>query len=726
MAGDNENSNTDTSNEHIDLAQYRKLVKQFIDMRRYATALFWAEKVAVLSGQEPRDVYYQAQCMFLLGEFHRAAHTIQHYRLEKTSLPCFNLLLESLYAAKEYNEAANIIQAVDVDSMSTSMHPMHPPQEAASGFNLESNSVFGGEENNRNELIASIYLMKGKVFEALDNRGMAMDFYVQALHKSIYCFEALEALVQHEMLMAWEEFELMHHLPLAQQSSESDAKFILKLYESRLKKYYELISARNAEEISPIVNPDVLKYIKEFTVRVQQTCSTDSQFPKTAQLKVPVTPAQFMSPAQKVLEDLKAPTFSLQTSLSRASSMIDATQRSLFDASNRRVSAEQELDTLMSLNDCLTRVQRSTDLMAAEAEKCFYDCDYKQCLKILNDLLKIDPFHNNALTIQIACLVENGDFNRLFYVAHKLVDRYPDKAISWYAVGCYYDMIGKSDPARRYLSKATSLDRLYGPAWLAYGHSFANENEHEQAMAAYFKATQLMRGCHLPLLYIGVECGLTKNLELAEKFFLQAMTIAPMDVYVLHELGVIKYEYEYYDGAATIFQCTVDIIKQRAKTNNEEISARWEPLFINLGHSLRRIQKYEEALYNFQYALLLKPQSATTYTAMGFIHALLGNLDEAIEFFHKSLALNRDCIVTSTILKNCIEDLMDDNTTINEICSKALRDVTESITASTRQMLNADKLNGIKMNLKFEEEEELSNSNSNSDSNMVVEMSFDT
>lgn len=72
------------------------------------------------------------------------------------------------------------------------------------------------------------------------------------------------------------------------------------------------------------------------------------------------------------------------------------------------------------------------------------------------------------------------NFVELFYVAHKLVDRYPDKAISWYAVGCYYDLIGKSDPARRYLSKATSLDRLYGPAWLAYGHSFAKENEHDQ------------------------------------------------------------------------------------------------------------------------------------------------------------------------------------------------------------------------------------------------------
>jgi len=140
--------------------------------------------------------------MFLLGEYHRAAHTIQHHKLEKNSLPCFNLLLESLYAAKEYTEAANAIQNVEVEVMTTSL--INQPVDAGSGCYLETNSVFGGEENHRNELLSSIYLMKGKVYEALDNRGMAMDFYVQALHKSIYCFEALEALVQHEMLMAWE------------------------------------------------------------------------------------------------------------------------------------------------------------------------------------------------------------------------------------------------------------------------------------------------------------------------------------------------------------------------------------------------------------------------------------------------------------------------------------------------------------------------------------------
>lgn len=43
-------------------------------------------------------------------------------------------------------------------------------------------------------------------------------------------------------------------------------------------------------------------------------------------------------------------------------------------------------------------------------------------------------------------------------------------------------------------SKATTLERTYGPAWLAFGHSFATGNEHDQAMAAYFTAAQLMKG----------------------------------------------------------------------------------------------------------------------------------------------------------------------------------------------------------------------------------------
>jgi len=35
---------------------------------------------------------------------------------------------------------------------------------------------------------------------------------------------------------------------------------------------------------------------------------------------------------------------------------------------------------------------------------------------------------------------------------------------------------------------------MFGPAWIAFGHAFASDTEHDQAMAAYFKASQLMAG----------------------------------------------------------------------------------------------------------------------------------------------------------------------------------------------------------------------------------------
>jgi anaphase-promoting complex subunit 6 len=48
--------------------------------------------------------------------------------------------------------------------------------------------------------------------------------------------------------------------------------------------------------------------------------------------------------------------------------------------------------------------------------------------------------------------------------------------------------------------------------------------------------------CHLPVLYIGLEYGLTNNPKLAERFFNQALTIAPEDPFVLHEMGVIAFQ----------------------------------------------------------------------------------------------------------------------------------------------------------------------------------------
>ena len=44
------------------------------------------------------------------------------------------------------------------------------------------------------------------------------------------------------------------------------------------------------------------------------------------------------------------------------------------------------------------------------------------------------------------------------------------------------------------------------------------------------------------MLYIGLEYGLTNNVKLAERFFSQALEIAPEDPFVLHEMGVVAFQ----------------------------------------------------------------------------------------------------------------------------------------------------------------------------------------
>lgn len=196
--------------------------------RRYKTALFWAEKVSCMTNNDPIDVYWQAQCMYLLKEFHRAAYIIRLNELEKKNLLCHYLAADCLLQSKEYQEALDILNSVEVEELTTSLINNY---EESLIENLISQDEF------RTEVLASILYLKGQILEAMDNRNLAMDSYVQSLHKSVYCTEALDSLVQHEMLLAWEERQLLKHIPIDQQCSENEKHIINLLYESKLKKY---------------------------------------------------------------------------------------------------------------------------------------------------------------------------------------------------------------------------------------------------------------------------------------------------------------------------------------------------------------------------------------------------------------------------------------------------------------------------------------------------------
>uniref|UniRef100_A0AAY5F046 Uncharacterized protein n=1 Tax=Electrophorus electricus TaxID=8005 RepID=A0AAY5F046_ELEEL len=530
----------------MNLDRLRKRVRHYIDQQQYQSALFWADKVASLSHEDAQDVYWLAQCLYLTSQYHRASHALRSRKLDKLYGACQYLAARCHYAAKEYQQALDILDMEEPASkklLDKGLKEDNGTRETAKEWEMSPASIS-----------SSICLLRGKIYDAMDNRPLATSNYKEALKLDIYCFEAFDLLTSHHMLTAQEERDFLDSLPLSQQCTEEEEELLRFLYENKLKKY---------NKPSEMVVPDMVSGLQD------------------------------------------------------------------------------NLDVVVSL-----------------AERHYYNCDFKMCYALTSMVMVKDPFHANCLPVHIGTLVELSKANELFYLSHKLVDLYPNNPVSWFAVGCYYLMVGhKNEHARRYLSKATTLERTYGPAWIAYGHSFAVESEHDQAMAAYFTAAQLMKGCHLPMLYIGLEYGLTNNPKLAERFFSQALSIAPEDPFVIHEVAVVAFQNGDWKTAEKLF---LDAMEKIKAIGNEVLVQTYvepcqKPLLNNLGHVCRKLKKYEQALEYHRQALVLVPQHASTYSAIGYVHSLMGDFESAIDYFHTALGLKRDDTFSVTMLGHCIE-----------------------------------------------------------------------
>nr|XP_023012810.1 cell division cycle protein 16 homolog [Leptinotarsa decemlineata] len=612
-----------TVNEiNINVDNYRKLVQTYIDLHVYTAALFWADKVVAITGN-PRDVYWLAQCMYLLKQYHRAAHLLKSKNLEKSNILCAYLTAKCLYDAGELSEALKVINTIDIFNFNKDASSLYMSTVESTLF----------DDAPKNQSFSSYLLLKGKILEGMDNRGLAADCYQQALHHDVHCFEAFDSLIKYQMLTSAEEEGLLKSLPISEQCSPEEAEILKTLYESKLKKYHT--------PTLPKPNENRILYGNTPCISNNRILNIMNLTPDPTR-SLPITPCTIVTPT-----------------VNSTPNVARNNDRNLKknELQKLKTSNSQSMQTETCESSTLIKLRNSLDLQVAEAERMYYNCDYQQCSLLTEAILKIDPYHDACLPIHISCQVELKQSNKLFLLAHNLVDLYPNLALSWFAVGCYYYIIGKSDCARRYLAKATCLDRLFGPAWLAYGHSFAIENEHDQAMAAYFKASQLMKGCHLPLLYIGLECGLTNNVRLADRFFQQAQNIAPDDPFIMHEKGVISFQNLDYESAEVHFR---DALRRVKKIKKGIVPQRWGPLLNNLGHTCRKLKKYEEALEFHNQALLLTPQSSSTYSALAYVHVLTGNYEQAVEWFHKALGLKRDDTFSTTMLNYVLEQLIEE------------------------------------------------------------------
>lgn len=291
------------------------------------------------------------------------------------------------------------------------------------------------------------------------------------------------------------------------------------------------------------------------------------------------------------------------------------------------------------------------DLLLAKAELFFTQCRFKQALALTTSILETDQYNFSIYPLHLACLHELAQTNTLFLLSHRLADLHPDQPVTWLAVGVYYLSISQIAEARRFFSKASTMDQHFGAAWIGFAHTFAAEGEHDQAISAYSTAARLFQGTHLPQLFLGMQNLQLNNMTLAHEYLNAAHALCSTDPLLLNELGVVFYHLDHLSEAISIFNSALTIAADIDSDPRAWISTR-----ANLGHAYRRQREWALALQEFEEVLRQGGRDAGIFCAKGLVLLEMERSWEAVCALHEALAVGPQDPIATDLLSRALEE----------------------------------------------------------------------
>uniref|UniRef100_A0A914CKR6 Uncharacterized protein n=1 Tax=Acrobeloides nanus TaxID=290746 RepID=A0A914CKR6_9BILA len=286
---------------------------------------------------------------------------------------------------------------------------------------------------------------------------------------------------------------------------------------------------------------------------------------------------------------------------------------------------------------------------AAYASRLYNDEQIDEAYKVSAELVHKFGFYMDCFLIYVACLVELKKTNELYIIGHRLVELHSEREITWYTVGCYYYATGQFSAAKKFLNKCTTMNPSFGEGWLAFGHALSQDKEHEQAMNCYLRASRILDGCMEPTMYIGLEHCFANNLKLAWSYIqdLSSDGNSVPNAIVLHEQGTVAFLQRDFTKAESIFKKALRVLcgvkDQFASLSTllaGNVNEYWEPLYNNLGHTLRKLEKYQDAIEVHTKSLRLTRNKSAAWSAIGVCYACMGSLNQAMDALNQALALN--------------------------------------------------------------------------------------
>ncbi|KZP25131.1 TPR-like protein [Athelia psychrophila] len=285
------------------------------------------------------------------------------------------------------------------------------------------------------------------------------------------------------------------------------------------------------------------------------------------------------------------------------------------------------------------------DVLFSFADALYAQFRWADCYIITSRILALVQVHSPTMPLHIACMYHLPHLHsKLFMLAHEMVDREPENPVSWYAVGVWYLASNKWSQARQYFSKTSLMDPRFGPAWIAFAHTFALESEHDHAVTAYSTCARMFTGSHLPLMFVGMEHIMLSNHAMADEALNAANQICDGDPLLVNERAVMAFNHAEYDRATALFHEALDLAQVTQSSQKS-----WTTTYLNLGTCYRKLKRYEDAKVQYERVLEIEPQHPQALAFLGMVYHLLNATDKAIIKYHEVRLVSASAALTNDI-----------------------------------------------------------------------------
>lgn len=282
----------------------------------------------------------------------------------------------------------------------------------------------------------------------------------------------------------------------------------------------------------------------------------------------------------------------------------------------------------------LPSAQRETPWVLAQLGKAYYESnDYKNAEECFARVLKLQPSRMEDMEVYSTVLWHLKKESALACLCHNLKDQDFHAPQTWVAVGNAFSLAREHDQAISAFKRATQLDETFAYAWTLMGHEYCTNEEFEAALSSFRKSVAIDHRTYTGWYGLGRAYQQMGKLEEAERHYRIAAQINPSNSTLLVCIGVVLERLRNKQAALANYSRALELAPSSAL-------ARFKKARV-----LMHMTRFDDALEELSILRDQAPDEANVWFLLGKCYKGLDQKSEALKAF--TTALNLDVQVSS-------------------------------------------------------------------------------